>query len=149
MSNTTDYTFKFESTETSNSIFEFLLKPQNWWTGLYSEKIEGNSSQLNDEFTFNAGDGVHYSRQKLIDLIPDKKIVWLVTDSHLSFLEKPTEWIGTKICFEITNKASKTIVQFTHQGLIPKIECYKDCSSAWTRYLENLSEKLNEKEHRD
>ena len=137
-----DYTFSFESAETSENIFETLLNVRSWWIGLYGEDIKGSSKKLNDEFTFNAGDGVHYSKQKLVELIPDKKIVWLVTDSNLNFLEKPNEWTGTKICLEISKKGNKNQITFTHQGLVPKIECYNACSSAWTQYLENLADKL-------
>ena len=137
-----DYTFSLESSDTSKNIFDTLLNVRSWWIGLYSETIKGDTKKLNDEFTFSAGNGVHYSKQKLVELIPDKKIVWLVTDSNLNFLEKPNEWTGTKICFEISKKGNKSQITFTHQGLVPKIECYNSCSSAWTQYLENLAKKL-------
>ena len=137
-----DYTFRLESSDTSKNIFDTLLNVRSWWIGLYSETIKGDTKKLNDEFTFSAGNGVHYSKQKLVELIPDKKIVWLVTDSNLNFLEKPSEWTGTKICFEISEKGNKSQITFTHQGLVPKIECFNSCSSAWTQYLENLAKKL-------
>ncbi len=140
--NLKDYTFSLESSDTPKNVFETLLNVRNWWTGLYSETIEGNTNKLNDEFTFRAGGGAHYSKQRLVELIPGKKIVWLVTDSNLDFLERPNEWTGTKICFEISKQGNKSQITFTHQGLVPKIECYKGCAGAWTQYLENLAEKL-------
>ena len=69
------------------------------------------------------------------ELIPDKKIVWMITDSKLTFLKKPDEWTGTRIIFEILKKESKTQLVFTHEGLVPEIECYDSCSPAWSRYL--------------
>ncbi len=137
-----NFTYSFKSSKTPEAIFELLLDIEQWWSGLFEETIEGKSHKLNDEFSFKAGNGVHYSKQKLIELIPNKRIVWLVTDSKLNFLSDPSEWTNTKICFDISREGDKTIVTFTHDGLTPQIECYTNCSGAWTGYLENLKKKL-------
>ncbi|MEO6136093.1 MAG: SRPBCC domain-containing protein [Ginsengibacter sp.] len=137
-----DYTFRFESSKTPENIYAAILDFRSWWSGLYAEVFEGEANKLSDEFTFRAGEGVHYSKQKLVDLIPNKKIVWLVTDSNLFFLENPHEWTGTKICFDISKTEDRNQVTFTHLGLVPKNECYKNCAGAWTLYLENLEEKI-------
>lgn len=118
-----NYTFDFETSGSPKNIFEALLNVRSWWSGLYAETIEGSTDKLNDEFTFLAGGGAHYSKQKLVEIISGKKIVWLVTDSKLSFLKKMDEWTGTKICFEISKQGAKTQVRFTHTGLVPNIEC--------------------------
>ena len=137
-----NFEFSFASSKTSNEVFAHLLNPKNWWVGLFGETIEGKSEGINDEFSFRAGDGVHFSNQKLIELVADKKIVWLVTESNLSFLKNTNEWAGTKICFDIEKAGETTKITFTHEGLIPEIECYGGCSSAWTQYLQNLQEYL-------
>lgn len=139
---TKSYTFSFESAETPQNIFKTLIDVRKWWIGLFEEDIQGTSDTLNKEFTFNAGEGIHYSKQRLIELAPDQKMVWQVTDSNLSFAGKPDEWTNTKFGFEILKQGDKSKVTFTHQGLVPKFECYGNCSSAWTQYLENLAEKL-------
>jgi hypothetical protein len=133
-----NFEYTFTTSKKANEVFEHLINPENWWVGLFGETIEGRSNAIGDEFSFKAGDGVHYSNQKLTELVDNKKIVWLVTESNLSFLKNINEWAGTKISFDITNEDNKTKVKFTHDGLIPQIECYGGCSSAWTKYLHNL-----------
>ena len=123
--------------QTPEEVFNAVINVRKWWSGYYAEEIVGSTEKLNDEFSFNAGGGAHYSKQKLVEVIHGKKIVWLVTDSELSFLEKTNEWMGTKIIFEISKKVGQTQLIFTHEGLVPKIECYDSCSPAWSQYLQN------------
>src|SRR5439155_14932695 len=77
--------------------------------------------------------------KKITELIPGKKVVWRVLDSNLSFVKEKSEWTGTDIVFEISKKDGKTEVRFTHVGLVPRFQCYGDCSGAWgTLVNENL-----------
>lgn len=138
-----DYTYSFNSSKTPEEVFQLLLDVEQWWSGLYGETIQGKTDKLNDEFIFNAGGGAHYSKQKLTEIIPNKKVVWLVTDSKLNFLTDTGEWIDTKISFDISTKENTTKITFNHHGLVPQIECYDSCSGAWTNYLQKLEQKLN------
>lgn len=137
-----DYQFSFDSSKRAEEIFKILLDVPQWWSGLYGEEINGKSKAVNDVFTFKAGDGAHYTKQRLLELVPSQKIVWLVTESKLTFLNEPDEWLQTQFGFELTAAGDKTKVTFTHQGLHPEIECYKDCSSAWSAYMNNLAKRL-------
>jgi hypothetical protein len=137
-----NFTYSFQSSKTPGEIFELLLHIDQWWSGFYEETINGKSEKLNDEFTFKAGRGAHYTKQKLVELVPNKKIAWLVTESNLTFLSDPAEWIGTKIYFDIANGGDKTKVTFTHEGLAPEVECYDQCSAGWTNYLGKLKNNL-------
>ena len=123
--------------QTPEEVFNVVRNVREWWSGYYSEEFEGNTEKLNDEFSFRAGGGAHYSRQKLIEVIPNKKVVWLITDSKLDFLVNKDEWTGTKVIFDISTKVNKTQLVFTHDGLMPEIECYNACAPAWSQYLHN------------
>ena len=136
--NTNDFTFSFTSTKQPSELFPFLLNANNWWSGLFGEQIEGKFESIGDEFSYKAGNGVHFSNQKLVESLKNKRIGWLVTESNLSFLHNTNEWAGTKICFDIEQTNTLSIVTFTHEGLTPVIECYNQCTSAWTKYLHNL-----------
>ena len=75
------------------------------------------------------------SRMKLIELIPDKKVVWLVLDNYFDFTKDKSEWKGTKVVFEVSKKSDKTEIHFAHLGLVPEYECFDVCSNAWGSYI--------------
>jgi hypothetical protein len=136
------FSFQIRSSHSAASIFALLLDVPQWWSGLHAEVITGASSQIGGEFTFSAGNGVHYSKHKLVELVPNKKIGWLVTEANLTFLSDPAEWMGTKIVFELVQNEGTVDVTFTHEGLVPQIECYDRCYNAWSQYMEKLKIKL-------
>ena len=129
---TQDYSVSITVNATTQQAFKSINNVSKWWT----ENLEGESKKLNDEFTVRFGE-VHVSTQKLIELIPNKKVVWLVTDSNLNFTKNAHEWTGTKVSFEISEKDNKTQIRFTHLGLVPAYECFDACSNAWGDYINN------------
>jgi hypothetical protein len=112
-------------------VFSAVNNVRGWWQG----EIKGNTDKLNDEFSYRMKD-IHFSKQKIVELIPNEQIVWLVTESQLSFLTDKSEWTGTKIIFDIVAEGNKTKLTFTHQGLVPAIACYNNCSGAWSDLIE-------------
>ena len=116
------FTAIIEVIKSPQSVFNTITQDvAKWWGG---KDLKGNSIKLNDEFIINHP-GAHYSKQKLVEVIPGKKIVWLVTESTLYWLKKDQhEWANTKMIFEISIKGDKTVLHFTHEGLVPEKECY-------------------------
>ena len=128
---TKDFTTTILVDKTPKEVFNAINNVRGWWQG----EIEGNTDKLNDEFIYRM-EPYHYSKQKLVEVIPDKKVVWLVTDSKLNFVKNKSEWTGTKIIFEISEKNSKTQLCFTHSGLVREFECYDGCSNAWSALVQ-------------
>jgi hypothetical protein len=123
-----------------NRAFDAINNVREWWTG--EPGVQGDAKKIGDEFTYRYGD-LHYSKQKVVELVPGKKIVWLVTESNLSFIDNKDEWTGTQIIFDIfDSNNNKTEIVFTHAGLVPAIECYNDCSNAWSSYVTNSLKKF-------
>lgn len=112
-------------------VFKAINNVSAWWQG----EIQGSTSTLNDEFTYQMGD-FHFSKQKIVELIPNEKIVWLVTESKINFVADKEEWVNTKIVFDIDREEAQTKLTFTHHGLVPAIECYDSCSGAWGQLIE-------------
>jgi hypothetical protein len=125
-----DLTSAITVDQSPEEVFAAINHVRGWWSG----EIEGNTDKLGEEFTYRYGD-LHYSKQRITESIPGKKVVWLVLDSYLSFVADKTEWNGTKVTFEISRTGDKTEVQFTHVGLARDHECFDACSNAWGSYI--------------
>ena len=129
---TTDFTTTIEVDQAPEIVFNAVTDPRRWW----SEEIEGSTKNLNDEFNYHYKD-VHVSKMKLIEVIPNEKVVWLVMDNYFEFTEDKSEWKDNKIIFEINKKDNKTQLRFTQLGLVPEYECYDICQKAWSNYINN------------
>jgi hypothetical protein len=135
--NNEDYHTSFTVDALPQKVFERINEVTQWWT----KNLEGESKQFGDEFTVRFSD-LHTTTQKLTEVIPGKKVVWPVTESNLSFVDKKDEWTDTNIVFEITEKDGKTEVLFTHVGLVPEVACYTSCVKGWDYYIKGSLFKL-------
>jgi hypothetical protein len=128
---TKDFTTTILVDNTPEEVFNAINNVRGWW----SEEIEGATDKLNSEFDYHYED-VHRCKIKIIELAPNKKVVWSVLDNYFKFTKDKSEWKGTKVIFDITEKDNKTEVRFTHEGLVPAYECYEICRDAWTGYIQ-------------
>ncbi len=125
-----NYTTTFLVDQSPKEAFDAITNVRGWW----SENVEGGTAKLNDVFEYHYKD-VHRCTIKLIEVVPEQKMVWQVLDNYFNFTTDKTEWINTKVSFEINKKDDKTQVVFTHIGLVPAYECYDICFDAWTGYV--------------
>src|ERR1044072_5379973 len=116
-----NFTTSIEVTNSPQEIFQRITQDvAKWWGG---KDFSGRSTHMNDEFIVDHS-GAHYSKQKLIEIIPDKKVVWLVAESKLSWLKNQEEWTDTRMVFEISARPHSYLLHFTHEGLVPEKESY-------------------------
>jgi hypothetical protein len=120
-----NYSICFAVDQSPEQVFNAINNVRGWWSG----EIEGETDKLGAEFTYRY-QNMHYSKQEITELVANKKVVWHVLDSSLSFLKDGSEWTGTDIVFDVLAKDGKTDVRFTHVGLAPQIECYGSCPLA-------------------
>ncbi len=135
--NNQDYTATIFVNATPEKAYNAIKDFHSWW----SEEIEGPTDKLNEVFFYHYKD-IHLCKLKLIEATENKKLVYQVLENEFNFIEDKTEWVNTRLIFEITSKGDKTKVKFTHKGLVPDYECYDVCNDAWTGYITNSLYKL-------
>ena len=132
-----NYNATITVSQSPNEVFKNINRVSKWWT----ENLEGDSENLDGVFTVNFGNN-NFVTHKLIEVIPNNKVVWLVTDCYLSWIKDKTEWTNTKMSFEISTKGDTTDMVFTHIGLVPEVECYDMCIKGWDQYIKGSLFKL-------
>jgi hypothetical protein len=101
-----------------------------WWGVAFS----GNTEKQNDQFIIKMG-GDSFFDFTVAELIPGKRVAWLVTDCNMPWYSDKKEWLNTKLIFDLTGNDGVTTLSFTHEGLTPDIECYKDCEPGWNHWI--------------
>lgn len=125
-----NFTTSFTVRQSAEQVFAAVNNPRGWW----SESIEGDTDRLGAEFDYRYQD-VHRCTIKIVEFVPNRKVVWRVLRNYFSFTRDETEWTDTEISFEIAKKGDQTELRFTHIGLVPHYECYDACSDGWTTYI--------------
>ncbi|GLV60856.1 hypothetical protein KDH_76750 [Dictyobacter sp. S3.2.2.5] len=128
-----DYHKSITTPASAAEAFTKISDVRTWWT----PNIKGSANHLNDVFSmFTEKDTVTL---QVVEVVPNKKWVWLVTDCQMSWLQDPTEWKNTRIVFEISEEGQQTRIDMTHVGLVPEVECYNVCEPGWDRHLKTLA----------
>ena len=134
-----DYTATILVKAAANEAFKSINHVAAWWT----ENVEGSSEKLNDVLTIHFGET--FVTIKIVESVPDKKVVWNVTDCYLPWLADKQEWTNTRIVFELSAEGDSTSIRFTHIGLEPQVECYDGCVKGWDQYFKgSLAKLINE-----
>ncbi len=109
-----NFTTTFVVDQTPDEAFAAITNVRGWWSG----EIEGPTDKLGGEFTYRYQD-VHYTKQRISELVPGHKVTWQIVDAYLSFTEDPNEWTGTNVTFEILPQGDQTEVRFSTSAWSP------------------------------
>jgi len=121
-----DYTATIIVDQSPEAVLKAIQNLRGWW----SEDIAGETANVGDECIHRYKE-VHRCTLKLVERVPNRKVVWRVLDNYFSFTKDKSEWKGTSLVFEVSTQGDKTKVHFTHRGLVPEYECFDVCSNAW------------------
>jgi hypothetical protein len=108
---TAKYTVEIEVAKSPDNVFNHVIDLSKWWP----EEYEGEDIELNTEFVLKTGDS-HYLKNKVIEFVPGKKVVWLTTESMRK--TDNYDWTGTKFIFELTPLNDNTLLKFIYDGVV-------------------------------
>lgn len=109
------YSVELEISKSPVEVFNQLIDLAKWWP----EDFEGEDVRLYSEFILTIGDS-HYSKNKVIEFVPNQKLIWLTTESNRKL--DNYDWTGTKMIFELDPKGDGTELKFTYDGVVPEDE---------------------------
>ena len=125
-----DYTTTINANVTAEEALISISSVSKWW----AKKFEGSAQKVGDTFTVRFGET--FVTFKIAESIAGMKTVWLVTDCNLHWLDDKTEWMGTKVVWDVTTKKDSRQVTMTHVGLVPGMECYDNCENGWNGHVQ-------------
>lgn len=131
-----DYSASITANITVQEAAERIKRVADWWTASFT----GASGKLGDAFTARLGET--FVEFAVVELVPEKRIVWRVTDCNLHFIKDKKEWKDTRVVFDISSDSAATTVTMTHAGLVPEAECFENCRTGWNFYFTESLRKL-------
>jgi uncharacterized protein YndB with AHSA1/START domain len=101
-----------------------------WWTHL----IDGAPSKVGKiAVRFDGMD--QRVDLKVESLVPMNEVVWRCL-RHSAF----PEWRGTRMIFRLAETSLQACeLEFTHEGLTPRLGCYEEISAGWNYFLRSLT----------
>ena len=91
-----DFTSRFSAKITADEAIKKISRVPEWWGITFT----GSASKKNDEFVIKMG-GESYFNFTVEELIPGKKLVWLVTDCNMPWYSDKKEWANTRLIFDL------------------------------------------------
>ena len=125
-----DFNCSFAANINADDAIKKISTVSDWWGVTFI----GTAEKKNDKFVIKMGNDAFFNCT-VSELIPGKKVVWSVGDCNMPWYSNKKEWSNTKMIFDISETDGTTTINFTHEGLTPDIECFKDCEPGWTHWI--------------
>ncbi len=106
---------------------------EHWWT-----TPDKPIQKVGDVSKFGFSGKHGYWTFKATVLTPERVELVCVDALHLlegEPKEVETEWLDTKVIWEIVQRSEKTIIRFEHDGLNPNLLCYDICEAGWDLFF--------------
>ena len=126
-----DFTSSISAEISATEAIKKISNVPEWWGVTFT----GSAKNQNDTFTVKMS-GDSFFNFIVEELIAGKRVVWLVTDCNMPWYSDKKEWANTRLIFDLTENDGMTELKFTHEGLTPDVECYKDCEPGWTHWIQ-------------
>ena len=124
------YSTSYTVEQSTEEVFAAILDVGAWWTG----QVDGRADELGAGLHL-PGTPQHYSLQRVVD--SSRAAVWsggsptATCPSSRSRVSGP----APRSCSTSFRRAGGTELRFTHVGLVPDVECFGACSTAWPHYV--------------
>jgi hypothetical protein len=131
MKNKNDFNSSISAKINADEAIKRISNIPAWWGVNFS----GHSEKQNDQFVIKMG-GDSFFDFTVEELNPGKRLVWLVNDCNMPWYSDKKEWANTKLIFDLSENNGTTSLTFTHEGLNPEVECFQDCQTGWTHWIQ-------------
>lgn len=125
-----DFNTSISATISGTEATKKISNVPEWW-GI---SFTGSAEKQNDQFVVKMG-GDSFFNFTVTELVPGKRVVWLVNDCNMPWYTDKKEWANTRLIFDVHENNGETELHFKHEGLTPDVECYKDCEPGWTHWI--------------
>src|SRR5580765_4134347 len=91
-----DFTSSITAKISADEAIKKISNVPEWW----GVSFTGNAKNKNDEFIIKMG-GVSFFNFTVTELVPGKRVVWLVTDCNMPWYSDKKEWADTRLIFDL------------------------------------------------
>ncbi len=132
-----DFSTTFTVPASRTAVFKAITTPKDWW----DDHIEGSAAEAGGEFHFDTDN--QYAEFRVEEAAEGDRLVWHTETTGKE--KEDRDWDDTSLIFELSDseeEKGETQVTFTHRGMHPHEEGYKEAVEAWRERLQDRLEPL-------